>query len=257
MKSCIEWSLLSDRNTNFFHLSTICRHQRNRIWCLRDSTGNWTHASQTIKSMILAHFNMLFTSNMLHAPLHPPSLINHNSLSHDIQITLNGEVNGLEIKSAIFSFKPYKAPGLNGFHLVFFQRYWNIVGLSVISFIKTIFQSKKVPENLNSTLICLIPKTERPETFHQFRPIGLCNTLYKIVTKLLVQRLKAFLPDLIHLFQASFIPRRKASNNVILTQEIIHTISTSKSKSRLMTLKIDLEKAFDRMEWSFIYHILC
>ena len=98
MKSCIERSLLGDRNTNFFHLSTIYRRHRNRIWCLRDSTGNWTHAPQTIKSMILTHFNMLFTSNMLHAPLHLPSLINHNSLSHNIQITFNGEVNDLEIK---------------------------------------------------------------------------------------------------------------------------------------------------------------
>ena len=225
--------------------------------CLRDSTGNWTHAPQTIKSTILTHFNMLFTSDMLHALLHLPSLINHNSHSHDIQITLNGEVNNLEIKQAIFSFKPYKALGPNGFHPVFFQRYWNIVGPSVISLIKTIFQSKKVPENLNSMLICLIPKTKRPETVHQFRPIGLCNTLYKIVTKLLVQRLKAFLLNLKHPFQASFVLGRKASDNVILTQEIIHTISTSKSKSELMALKIDLEKAFNRMEWSFIYHIIC
>lgn len=145
-----------------------------------------------------------------HAPclLHMPSPINHNSLSHDIQITLNGKVNDLEIKQAILSFKPYKALGLDGFHPVFFQRYWNIVGLSVIFLIKTIFQSKKVPKNLNPTLICLIPKTKRPETVHQFQPIGLSNTLYKIITKLLVQRLKAFLPDLIHLFQASFVPRR-------------------------------------------------
>ena len=200
---------------------------------------------------------MLFTSDMLHALLHLPSLINHNSHSHDIQITLNGEVNNLEIKQAIFSFKPYKALGPNSFHPVFFQRYWNIVGLYVISLIKTIFQSKKVPENLNSTRICLIPKAERPEIVHQFRHIGLCNTLYKIVTKLLVQRLKAFLPDLIHLFQANFVPRRKASDNVILMQVIIHTISTFKSKSGLMALKIDLEKAFDKMEWSFIYHVLC
>ena len=72
--------------------------------------------------------------------------------------------------------------------------------------------------------------------------------LYKTMTKLLVQRLKAFLPDLIHPFQASFIRGRKASNNIILMQETIHTISTSKSKNGLMALKIDLEKAIDRME---------
>lgn len=113
-----------------------------------------------------------------------------------------------------------------------------------------------IPDKLNDTLICLIPKMDEPKTVHQFWPIGLCNTLYKMVTKILVQWLKPFLLDLIHPFQASFIPGRKASNIVILTQEIIHTMSTSKSKNGLIVLKIDLEKAFDRLEWSFVYHVL-
>ena len=102
----------------------------------------------------------------------------------------------------------------------------------------------------------LILSLTRPETIHQFRPIGLCNTLYKTMTKLLVQRLKPFLSDLIHPFQSSFIVGRKASDNVILTQEIIHSMTISKSKQGLMALKIDLEKAFDRLEWNFIHHVL-
>ena len=102
----------------------------------------------------------------------------------------------------------------------------------------------------------LILSLTRPETVHQFRPIGLCNTLYKTMTKLLVQRLKPFLSDLIHPFQSSFIVGRKASDNVILTQEIILSMTISKSKQGLMALKIDLEKAFDRLEWNFIHHVL-
>ena len=103
-----------------------------------------------------------------------------------------------DIQQAIFSFKPYKAPGPDSFHPVFFQKFWNIVSPSVITLIKNIFQTKEIPDTLNSTPICLIPKTDKPETVHQFRPIFLCNTLYKAITKLLVQRLKPFLPDLIH-----------------------------------------------------------
>ena len=76
------------------------------------------------------------------------------------------------------------------------------------------------------------------------------------MTKLLVQRLKPFLSDLIHPFQSSFIVGRKASDNVILTQEIILSMTISKSKQGLMALKIDLEKAFDRLEWNFIHHVL-
>ena len=67
---------------------------------------------------------------------------------------------------------------------------------------------------------------------------------------------ETLLPDLIHPFQSSFIMGRKASDNVILTQEIIHSMTVSKSKQGLMALKIDLEKAFDKLEWNFIHHVL-
>ena len=161
-----------------------------------------------------------------------------------------------EIKRAIFSFQSYKAPRLDGFHPIFFQRFWNIIGHSITSPINDIFLARKIPPDLNTTLICLIPKVSKPKTIHQFHPIGLCNTIYKTITKILFQRLKPHLDDLMHPFQASFIPRRKASDNVIFAQELIHTMSISKSKHGLMALKIDLEKAFDRLEWGFIKHIL-
>ena len=74
-----------------------------------------------------------------------------------------------------------------------------------------------------------------------------------MVTKILVLRLKPLLNNLIHPLQASFIPGRKASDNVIVTQEIIHSMSISRSKVGRMALKIDLEKAYDRLELSFIW----
>uniref|UniRef100_A0A2N9HWM1 Reverse transcriptase domain-containing protein n=1 Tax=Fagus sylvatica TaxID=28930 RepID=A0A2N9HWM1_FAGSY len=109
-----------------------------------------------------------------------------------------------------------------------------------------------MPANINAILVCLIPKVAKPETINQFRPIGLCNTLYKAVTKILVLRLKPLLSNLIHPCQANFIPGRKASDNVIVVQEIIHSMMKSRSKVGTMALKIDLEKAYDRLEWSFI-----
>ena len=92
----------------------------------------------------------------------------------------------------------------------------------------------------------------KPELVQQFRPIGLCNTIYKAITKVLVNRLKPYLSDVVHPLQASFVPGRKASDNVILVQEIIHSMNISRSKIGTMTIKIDLEKAYDRLEWSFI-----
>uniref|UniRef100_A0A2N9F2I1 Reverse transcriptase domain-containing protein n=1 Tax=Fagus sylvatica TaxID=28930 RepID=A0A2N9F2I1_FAGSY len=113
-----------------------------------------------------------------------------------------------------------------------------------------------MPIETNVTLVYLIPKVAKPESIHQFRPIGLCNTLYKVVTKILVLHLKPLLSNLIHPLQASFIPSRKASDNVIMVQELIHSMSNSRSTVETMALKIDLEKAYDRFEWSFIHHTL-
>ena len=83
-----------------------------------------------------------------------------------------------EILFALNSMKDFKAPGPDGLHAGFFQRFWLVVGASVKLEVKKIFQTKKVPPWLNRTLIALIPKKLGPETISHFRPISLCNTLY-------------------------------------------------------------------------------
>ena len=203
LKSCINWTLLGDRNTNFFHLTTICQRQYNKIWCLKDSVRNWTQSPLEIKAIISTHFTTLYTSDTNIVPLLLPSLDNFTSFEANDHDVLNAMMTNLDIKNAILSFKPYKAPCPDGFQSISFQRFWNIVGPSVIPYVKEIFQSKKIPKSLNSTPICLIPKMDKRETVHQFRLIRLCNTLYKTITKLPVRRLKLFLPNLIHPYQGS------------------------------------------------------
>ena len=90
----------------------------------------------------------------------------------------------------------------------------------------------------------------------QYRPISLCNTVYKIVSKVLVQRIRPLLPNLISPMQAVFLKGRKGSDNVIIAQELVHSIGKSKGKEGYMVIKIDLEKAYDRLEWSFIRLVL-
>ena len=87
-----------------------------------------------------------------------------------------------EIKSALWSLKTFKAPGPDGLHAGFFHRFWLVVGKSVIDVIKKIFTERTIPEYLNRTLIALIPKIQSLETLSNYRPISLCNTMYKIVT---------------------------------------------------------------------------
>jgi hypothetical protein len=119
-----------------------------------------------------------------------------------------------------------------------------------------IFSSGKMPRYLNKTLISLIPKCIGPETLNQYRPISLCNTVYKVVTRIIVNRIRPLLSHLISPYQAAFVPGKKGVDNVIIAQELIHSLHKKKGKLGQFVLKIDLEKAYDRLEWSFIREVL-
>ena len=89
-----------------------------------------------------------------------------------------------------------------------------------------------------------------------YKPISLCNIVYKIVTKVIVARLRPYLDKLISPLQEAFVPGRKGIDNAIIAQEVIHSINKKKGKVGYMALKIDLEKVYDKLEWSFIKDML-
>ena len=95
-----------------------------------------------------------------------------------------------------------------------------------------------------------------PETIANYKPISLCNSVYKIITKIIVTRIRPHLERLISPYQAAFIPRRRGVDSFIIVQELIHSIGSTKGKNGLMAIKIDLEKSYDKIEWSFIWEIL-
>lgn len=147
-----------------------------------------------------------------------------------------------EVILAVNSFKPTKVPGPDGLHPLFYQRYWDILGTNTIVFCKDIFRTTIIPHDLNKTLLCLIPKINNAHCPKNFRLISLCNTLYKIITKIIANRLKPMLPSIIGDSQASFLTNRRASDHAILVQEVISHLQKMKGKEGNMAIKIDLEK---------------
>ena len=121
---------------------------------------------------------------------------------------------------------------------------------------RKVFTDCKMPEYLNRTNVVLIPKKAGPESLGNYRPISLCNTVYKIVTKILVARNRPYLDKLVSPFQFTFMPGRRSVDNAIVVQEIIHTISNKKGRVGYMAIKVDLKKAYDKIEWSFIREVL-
>lgn len=97
----------------------------------------------------------------------------------------------------------------------------------VVKAVQEFFESGNMPEGVNDTCIVLIPKSACPETLKDFRPISLCNVVYKVVSKCLVNRLRPLLQDIISPTQSAFIPGRMITDNAIIAFECIHAISSN------------------------------
>ena len=102
-----------------------------------------------------------------------------------------------EVKEALFQMFPTKAPGPDGFPAHFFQRNWELCGAEVTSVVMRILRGEDDPSVINNTFIVLIPKVASPEELGQFRPISLCNVIYKIASKVVANRLKVILQEII------------------------------------------------------------
>ena len=116
--------------------------------------------------------------------------------------------------------------------------------------------TRTIPEGWNSTTIVLIPKVENPTSVSQFRPISLCNVVYKIISKMLASRLKVILPEIIGPTQSAFVPGRLITDNILIAYECVNTIKRKKGKSGLCAVKLDMHKAYDRVEWCFLKRMM-
>ncbi|KAL2237592.1 UNVERIFIED_CONTAM: hypothetical protein Sindi_0950900, partial [Sesamum indicum] len=156
-----------------------------------------------------------------------------------------------DVKNAVFDISEDKAPGPNGYSSGFFKAAWLVVGTEVTRAVLNFFTTGKLLKQVNSTLLALIPKVHNPMTVGDFRPISCCNVLYKIIAKLLVQRLSVVLHKLINPSQAAFIPGRSIGDNILLAQELFTGYNQTRLPPRC-ALKVDIRKAYDTVEWDFL-----
>ena len=156
------------------------------------------HNENEVKEMIRNGFSKLYSTSLCSAPSHiQPDSTWHACITDKDRDSLDADVIDKEIRTSFWSLKAFKAPGPDGLHTGFFQRFWLVVGRSVMEEVKKVFLLKEVPEFLNSTLISLIPKIPGPKTLSNYRPISLCNTVYRIVSKVIVARLRPLLDQVI------------------------------------------------------------
>ena len=144
---------------------------------------------------------------------------------------------------------PLKAPGLDGMPPPFYQHYWHLIGDDVAKAVIFCLLNGHLPPELNQTYLTLIPKVKNLEKVYEFRPITFCNVLYKLVSKVFANRLKKILPHIISETQSVFQSDKAISDNILVAFETLHHMKTNKSgKNGFMAMKLDMSKAYDRVE---------
>ncbi|KAF7809507.1 putative beta-D-xylosidase 6 [Senna tora] len=228
-----------------------------RILPLEKPDGSFTWDNSEIILDIRSHFINTFcndsSSHSLIRDLSIPNIPVINSSNHSNLISIPSID---EIKSTCFSLHPLKAPGIDGFHALFYQRSWETISTSLSREIRSIFETGVIPQDWSDTLITLIPKIENASKPSHFRPIGLCTTQYKILSKLIANRIKPLLPAIISPVQGAFMKGKHTSDLFITAHEIMYSMNKSKSKDGWVIIKLDIHKAFDSISWPFIIKML-
>ena len=129
-----------------------------------------------------------------------------------------------EVKQAIKQMALFNAQGPDGMPHLFFQYYWDLIGDDVSHSILHFLNTASLAENLNHTFITLIPKKKNLEFLSNFKPISLCNVFYKIFSKVLANRLKIILPNIISKHQSAFTKSHLISDNILVAFESLHSM---------------------------------
>ena len=162
-----------------------------------------------------------------------------------------------EVVAALKQLHLTKSPGLDCMFALFFQKYWNIVDINVSNLVLNVLNSGMSIFEINRTNIALVLKNKNSQTMTGFKPTNLCNVVYKLISKTLANHLKVILPYIISENQSAFVANRFIIDNVLVAYEIMHYLKHKKGgNDSFMVAKLDMSKAFDRVEWSFIEMVM-
>ena len=179
------------------------------------------------------------------------------TITESINEDLTVSVSKWEVKLAPFVMHPEKAPWSDGMTSLFYQKLWDILKKDLTHIVNQFLFQGSMASGLNDTNIYLILKITKPNDMSKFHPISLCNVSYKLISKVLFQRLKKVLPYRVSETQSTYVVGRQILDNIMIAQEMFHALRAKTSgRNKRMAIKTGMSKAYDRMEWSFIEAVM-
>jgi hypothetical protein len=245
-----------DRNTQFFHAWGNQRRRSNFIGSIRDLAGNLWKRLEEVGSAFTQYFQSLFETK---------GDVGIEECTSAVQARVKPEMNAMlsrafsheEITMALSQMHPLKSPSPNGFGVNFYQHHWEAIGTKVREAILDFFKGGSFNSSINDTFIVLIPKVANAVTVADFRPISLCNVIYKLVVKVLANRLKLVLPSIISHHQSAFASGSLITNNILIAFEAFQTMNSIMGRKKgFMAVKVDMRKAYDKVEWPFLEAVM-
>eukprot|EP00253_Pinus_taeda_P029063 PITA_29063 len=237
--------------------STMIQHrQRNRIYSIKNAEGDRVIEQEEIEKILVDYFKGILTENQRDRGEAINNICREipRLVTVEQNMALMRAVTMEELGEVVMNMSKNKAPGPDGYTVEFFQASWNFMGKDILEAVEESRMRQRIWPEINSTFLTLIPKSNNSEEPHGFRPIALCNVVYKIISTLIVKRLKPLLPNLIAPEQTGFVEGRQILDGIVVSQEVIHSLKMNKQKGMLM--KLDLSKAYDRLNWDYLRAVL-
>jgi hypothetical protein len=257
IRSRVQWIEEGEKSTSYFLKMEKKRQTYNTITRLKKSDGKLVQDNQQILQTCENFYSKLYTSN------HPDeksideylsSVTIGNILSEDDKELCEGLIKGAECEDVLKSLKLNKSPGLDGIPAEFYRTFWYLIGNLVCDSYNESFIVGKLSDSQNTVILSLIFKKNDRLLLKNYRPISLSNCDYKIMAIVLAKRLQKVIGNIISCDQNGYIKGRFIGNNIRLVEDLIEYIEQNNLNG--MVLLLDFEKAFDSIEWRFIFKTL-
>ncbi|XP_074277773.1 uncharacterized protein LOC141601396 [Silene latifolia] len=241
-KAKTQWVNYADDNTRYFHSTIKARRAQNKVLRINDMNGVNCTEVNAIEHAFVEYYQALLGSSTKVTPVCRAVVKNGKVVSSEHARGMVKQVTADEIREALFSIPVEKAPGPDGYSAGFFRDAYDIIGGDVINAAKEFFTTGKLLQQVNATVLTLIPKMDCPSSVNDFRPIACCNVMYKCISKIICSRLSGVLMDIVSMNQSAFIKDREIVDNILICQDLVRLYGRKTCTPRAM-LKIDLKKA--------------